>query len=157
MLYIQESNGAYRKATEADVLGAATALFKRHFCTGNPLTEPAKAAEYLKLQLAQYEHEVFVCVFLNSQHQVLAVDELFRGTIDGASVYPREVIKAVLQHNAAAMIVAHNHPSGKAEPSQADRTITDKLKNALALIDVKLLDHFIIGESVYSFAENGLL
>jgi DNA repair protein RadC len=157
MLFIQEINGDYRQANEADVLGAATELFNRYFAKGTAITEPAKAADYLKLQLAQYEHEVFVCVFLNSQHQVLALDELFRGTLDGASVYPREVIKAVLQHNAAAMIVAHNHPSGIAEPSQADRTITDKLKQVLGLIDVKLLDHFIIGESVYSFAENGLL
>jgi DNA repair protein RadC len=109
------------------------------------------------LKLAPYEHEVFVCLFLDNQHRVIACDELFRGTIDGASVYPREVVKAALQYNAAALIMAHNHPSGISDPSQADRVITEKLKEALALIDVRVLDHFIVGENVYSFAEHGLL
>jgi DNA repair protein RadC len=94
---------------------------------------------------------------LDNQHRVIACDELFRGTIDGASVYPREVVKAALQYNAAALIMAHNHPSGISDPSQADRVITEKLKEALALIDVRVLDHFIVGENVYSFAEHGLL
>jgi DNA repair protein RadC len=101
---------------------------------------------------------VFACLFLDNQHHILEFEELFRGTIDSASVYPREVIKKALAHNAAAVIFAHNHPSGISEPSQADKLITDKLKQALALIDIRVLDHFIIGDGMpYSFAENGLL
>ncbi len=121
------------------------------------MTSPDKGKDCIKLKLATLEHEVFVCLFLDNQHRVIACDELFRGTIDGASIYPREVPKATLKHNAAALILAHNHPSGISEPSQADKVITDKLKTALALIDVRVLDHFIVGESVYSFAEHGLL
>ncbi|WP_375142670.1 JAB domain-containing protein [Methylomonas koyamae] len=100
---------------------------------------------------------MFLGVFLDNQHKVIACEELFRGTIDGASVYPREVVKTALQHNAAALIFAHNHPSGISQPSQADRVITEKLKSALALIDIRVLDHFVVGEAVYSFAEHGLL
>jgi len=104
------------------------------------------------------EHEVFVCIFLNNQHIVIKHEEMFRGTIDGASIYPREVAKRCLQLNAAAVLFAHNHPSGRTEPSQADRHITDKLKTALNLFDIRTLDHFIIGkDKPYSFAEHGLL
>ena len=157
MLFIKKPNGRYRVADEDDVICEATDIYNRYFAKGTTITEPAKAADYLKLKLAHYEHEVFVCLFLNNQHQVIACDEMFRGTIDGASVYPREVIKAAIQHNAAAVVFAHNHPSGIAEPSNADKTITQKLKSALDFIDVRVLDHFIIGETVYSFAEHGLL
>ncbi|WP_054758205.1 RadC family protein [Methylomonas koyamae] len=131
--------------------------YNRNFSRGEALTSPDKAKDCIKLKLAPYEHEVFLCLFLDNQHRVIACDELFRGTIDGASVYPREVVKASLHHNAAALIMAHNHPSGISDPSQADRVITVKLKEALALIDVRVLDHFIVGENVYSFAEHGLL
>jgi DNA repair protein RadC len=131
--------------------------YNRYFSRGEALTSPDKAKDCIKLKLAPYEHEVFVCLFLDNQHRVIACDELFRGTIDGASVYPREVVKTALQYNAAALIMAHNHPSGISDPSQADRVITGKLKEALALIDVRVLDHFIVGENVYSFAEHGLL
>ncbi|MCF7969682.1 MAG: DNA repair protein RadC [Methylococcaceae bacterium] len=125
---------------------------------GDVLTSPEATRAYLSQQLRHYQHEVFACLFLDNQHHILQFEELFRGTIDSASVYPREVVKKALAHNAAAVIFAHNHPSGISEPSQADKLITDKLKQALALIDIRVLDHFIIGDGMpYSFAENGLL
>jgi len=125
---------------------------------GDVLTSPEATRAYLSNQLRHYPHEVFACLFLDNQHHILKFEELFRGTIDGASVYPREVVKKALEHNAAAVIFAHNHPSGISEPSQADRLITDKLKEALALMDIRVLDHFIIGDGrPYSFAEHGLL
>ena len=122
-----------------------------------PLTSPQASKDYVKLQLATFEHEVFACVFMDNRNRVITFEKLFRGTIDGASVYPREVVKACLRHNAAAVILAHNHPSGVAEPSVADERITKRLKDALALIDVRVLDHLIVGEEVVSFAERGLL
>jgi DNA repair protein RadC len=121
------------------------------------LTSPQASKDFVKLQLATYEHEVFACLFLDNRNRVITFEEMFRGTIDGASVYPREVVKACLSHNAAAVILAHNHPSGIAEPSQADIAITERLRKALALIDVRVLDHLIVGEDVTSFAERGLL
>lgn len=119
-------------------------------------TSPGAVRDYLCLHLAERKHEIFYCLFLDSQHRLLDGRELFRGTIDGCSVYPREVVKATLEINAAAVILAHNHPSGVAEPSAADRQITDRLKNALALVDVRVLDHFVVGDQdVISFAERG--
>lgn len=157
MLYIQEANGEYRTADEDDVIYEAIAIYNRYFVKGESLTNPDKARDLVKLKLAHYEHEVFLCLFLDNQHKVIASEELFRGTIDGASVYPREVVKSALQHNAAALIFAHNHPSGVTEPSSADKAITDKLKQALALVGIHVLDHFIVGETVYSFAEHSLI
>lgn len=140
------------------VLEMARRHFKEILQRGNALTSPEITRAYLSAQLRGYSYEVFACLFLDNQHRVIQLDELFRGTIDGASVYPREVVKKALQHNAAAVIFAHNHPSGIAEPSQADRHITDKLKQALALFEIRVLDHFIIGDGQpYSFAEHGLL
>ena len=125
---------------------------------GDVLTSPEATRAYLSNQLRSYPYEVFACLFLDNQHHILEFEELFRGTIDGASVYPREVVKKALDHNAAAVIFAHNHPSGISEPSQADKLITDKLKQALSLMDIRVLDHFIIGDGMpYSFAEHGLL
>jgi len=121
------------------------------------LTSPGDSRDYVKLKLAQYEHEVFACLFLDQRHHVIAFEEMFRGTIDGCSVYPKEVVKEAINHNAAAVIFAHNHPSGNAEPSQADQQITKRLKDALSLIDVRVLDHLIVGEDVVSFAERGLI
>ncbi|MDO9105639.1 MAG: DNA repair protein RadC [Methylovulum sp.] len=143
-------------------LQAVMEMAKRHFKEvlqrGNALTSPDITRAYLSAQLRGYGYEVFACLFLDNQHRVIQLDELFRGTIDGTSVYPREVAKQALQHNAAAVIFAHNHPSGIAEPSPADKQITDKLKHALALFDIRVLDHFIIGDGQpYSFAEHGLL
>jgi DNA repair protein RadC len=122
-----------------------------------PMTSPQASKDFVKLKLFDYEHEVFACLFLDNRNRVITFEELFRGTIDGASVYPREVVKACLSHNAAAVIFAHNHPSGIAEPSQADIAITERLRKALALIDVRVLDHLIVGDQVTSFSERGLL
>ena len=125
---------------------------------GTPLTSPEITRAFIKTRLYHYPHEVFACLFLDNRHRVLAFEELFRGTIDGASVHPREVVRRCLAHNAAAIILAHNHPSGVAEPSRADEHLTQALKSALALVDVRVLDHFIVTRSgIVSFAERGLL
>ena len=133
-------------------------LDRRLFARGPNLTSPDAVASYLKLHLAQQEHEVFGVIFLDAQHRVLAFEVLFHGSIDGASVYPRQVVKRALAHNAAALILTHNHPSGVAEPSQADRVLTRRLKEALELVDVRVLDHFIVGDGEpLSMAEYGWL
>lgn len=122
------------------------------------LNSPDGTRAFLKARLRPYSREVFACLFLDNRHRVIFFEELFSGTIDGASVHPREVVKRALFHNAAAVIFAHNHPSGVAEPSHADRAITLRLRDALALVDVRVLDHFVVGDSeVVSFAERGLL
>lgn len=113
---------------------------------------------YLRLKLAAKEHEVFAVMFLDNRHQLIKYEELFRGTIDGASVYPREIIKRALQLNAAAIVIAHNHPSGVTEPSQADEAITTRIKDACALLEIRLLDHIIVGVTdATSFAERGVI
>ena len=128
------------------------------FDRGEAITDPDLTRRYLKCKLGHYRREVFACMFLDNQHRLISYEELFFGTIDGASVHPREVVKRSLDNNAAAVIFAHNHPSGIAEPSQADQRITDRLKSALLLIDVRVLDHMIVGDGqVLSFAERGLL
>jgi len=122
------------------------------------LTSPEATRDYLKLKLYRLPYEVFACLFLDNRHRVIRYEELFRGTIDGASVHPREVVRKVMETNAAAVIFAHNHPSGVAEPSQADLRITQRLKDALALVEVRVLDHLIVGEGQgTSLAERGLL
>lgn len=143
-------------------LQAILEIARRHFSEilqrGNALTNPDITRAYLSAELRGYNYEVFGCLFLDNQHRVIAWEELFRGTIDSASVYPREVVKRALFHHAAAVIFAHNHPSGITEPSQADRQITQRLRQALELLDIRVLDHFIIGDqSPYSFAEHGLI
>lgn len=122
------------------------------------LTSPASVRDYLRLFFAGQEHESFAVLFLDAQNRLIAADELFRGTLTQTSVYPREVVKAALRHNAGATIFSHNHPSGVAEPSRADEILTGELKKALALVDVRVLDHFIVaGAEVLSFAERGLI
>jgi DNA repair protein RadC len=143
-------------------LRAAVALAERclqaGFERGDPMTDPAATGRFLKSKLRGYAREVFACLYLDNQHRLIRYEELFFGTIDGASVHPREVVKRVLFFNAAAVIFAHNHPSGVAEPSQADQRITDRLKSALLLVDVRVLDHMIVGDQhVVSFAARGLL
>lgn len=143
-------------------LRAALELTQRYlqagFERGDAISDPGVTRQYLKGKLRGYGREVFACMYLDNQHRLITYEELFFGTIDGASVHPREVVKRVLKHNAAAVIFAHNHPSGVAEPSQADRRITDRLKSALLLVDVRVLDHMIVGDQeVLSFAERGLL
>lgn len=143
-------------------LQAVLEMARRHLAQGlergEALTSPAMTRQYLALRLRAYQHEVFACLFLDTRHRVIAFEELFSGTIDGASVHPREVVKRVLAHNAAAVIFAHNHPSGIAEPSRADETLTRRLIQTLELVEVRVLDHFIVGDGeVLSFAERGLL
>lgn len=143
-------------------LQAVLEMARRHFVEvinrGNVLTSPDATRAYLSAQLRGYSYEVFACLFLDNQHRIIELEELFRGTLNSASVYPREVVKKALYHNAAAVIFAHNHPSGVNEPSQADKNITEKLKQALGLFDIQVLDHFIIGDNrPYSFAEYGLI
>lgn len=122
------------------------------------LTSPDLVREYLQLQLSDRSREVFACLLLDSQHRVICFEELFKGTIDSATVHPREVVKLALSHNAAAMILAHNHPSGIAEPSLADQNITQRIKEALSLVDIRLLDHMVVGAGVtVSLAERGLI
>ncbi|MEQ1559873.1 MAG: DNA repair protein RadC [Methyloglobulus sp.] len=140
------------------VLEMARRHFKEALQRGDALTNPDITKAYLSAQLRGYNYEVFACLFLDNQNRVLQLTELFRGTIDSANVYPREVAKLALQHNAAAVIFAHNHPSGVSEPSQSDKAITTKLKQALALFDIRVLDHLVIGDGEsYSFAEHGLI
>ncbi|MGI2259646.1 RadC family protein [Shewanella sp. GXUN23E] len=134
----------------------ARRIARENLLRGQVLTNPDLTRDYLMTQLADRPYEVFAILLLDSQHRVIQFVELFRGTIDSASVYPREVVSLVLENNAAAVIVCHNHPSGIAEPSQADRRITERLKNALATIDVSLLDHMVVGDrEIVSFAERG--
>ena len=122
------------------------------------LTSPGAVRDYLRLSLSRREQEVFVCIWLDAQHRVIEIQEAFSGTLTQTSVYPREVVKAALARNAAAVILAHNHPSGVAQPSQADELLTRNLKEALGLVEVKVLDHFIVaGNQAISFAERGLL
>ena len=142
-------------------LQAVLEIARRHLAEAlsgrQVLKDPAAVRRMLQARLRDREHETFAALFLDNQHRVIAFDELSQGTIDGASVYPREVIKAALRHGAAAVIFAHNHPSGVAEPSAADRTLTERLKAALAQVDIRVLDHFVVGEQVVSFAERGWL
>jgi len=143
-------------------LHAALEIGRRYLAAevqrGNVLESPQATRDYLSLKLSHLSHEVFACLFLDNQHQVILFEEMFRGTLDGASVYPREVVKRALQLDAKALIFAHNHPSGIAEPSQADRTLTEKLRQALELVEIRVLDHFIVGDGEpVSFAERGLL
>jgi DNA repair protein RadC len=146
-------------ATEVRTLARASAILERHTLQGrDAMTSPQAVRDYLRTRLACLPHEVFACMFLDAQHRLIACEELFRGTLAQTSVYPREVVKAALTHNAAAVIFAHNHPSGVAEPSRADELLTASLKQALALVDVRALDHFVVtGSDAVSFAERGLL
>ncbi|HIJ21963.1 MAG TPA: DNA repair protein RadC [Gammaproteobacteria bacterium] len=132
---------------------------KAQLSKGDVLTSPQLTRSYLSSRLRGYPQEVFAALYLDNQHRVITFETLFTGTIDGASVHPREVVRSALQHNAAALIFAHNHPSGVAEPSASDRSITQTLKEALSLVDIRVLDHIIIGdgESTTSFAERGIL
>jgi len=146
--------------TDDDIIESAIKILESRISYNSdapPLTSSQAGKDYAKLQLATYEHEVFTCIFMDSRNRVIAFEKLFRGTIDCASVYPREVVKACLSYNAAAVIFAHNHPSGAAEPSQADIQITERLRSALLLVDIAVLDHLIVGEEVISFAERGML
>lgn len=143
-------------------LSAALELCNRYLAAGlergEALTDPGAAGRYFAQRLRGYPHEVFAALFLDTRHRSLAFEELFRGTVDGSEVHPREVVRRALAHNAAAVIVGHNHPSGNGEPSAPDRTVTAQLKQALALVDVRLLDHFIVGDGTpVSLAARGYM
>ncbi len=143
-------------------LQAVLELSRRHLGEtlqrGEPLQNPQATRDFLQARMRDLPHEVFACLFLDNRHRVIQYEELFQGTINGASVHPREVVRKTLQHNAAALILAHNHPSGVAEPSEADRHITRRLSDALSLIDVRVLDHIVIGDGeCVAFSERGWL
>lgn len=131
--------------TEEEILRAAEEILTRRFRRGDALSDPQAAGRLLKARLAHIESEVFSVVFLDTRHRVIAVEDLFHGGIDGCEVHPRVVLKRALELNAAAIILGHQHPSGEPEPSSSDRALTTRLKQALALVDVRLLDHFVIG------------
>jgi DNA repair protein RadC len=144
-------------ASDDEIIELAIEILGMRINRGDALCSPQDTRNYLRMKLSQLEHEVFCCIWLDNRNRVIEFQELFRGTIDGASVYPREVVKDALYKNAAAVIFAHNHPSGVPEPSMADEQITKRLKDALALIEVRVLDHMIVGDEIVSFVERGLL
>jgi len=150
--------GSAKLAQLQAALELARRALREELSLRDALSSPRAVRDYLRLSLAGRDHEVFVVLLLDAQHRVAAFEELFRGTLTQTSVYPREVVKCALKHNAAAVIFAHNHPSGAAEPSHADEILTRSLTAALALVDVQVLDHFIVaGSRTMSFAERGLL
>ena len=150
--------GFSRLATLRALPELARRYFSESLPCGETIRSPTDTEAFLKARMQHLDHELFCCLFLDNRHRVLRFDEMFRGTIDGTSVYPREVVKEALGVNAAAVILAHNHPSGVAEPSQADERITKRLKSALELVDIRLLDHLIIGDGrATSLASRGLL
>ena len=157
-LLVQDKAGRYVPATADQILTAARQVIDLKIQRGAAFTAPDVVKDYLGAKLAGFEHEVFAVLFLDNRHRLIEYNEMFRGTLDSASVYPREVVKEALRLNAAAVIFSHNHPSGHPEPSQADKTLTRKLKDALELVDVRTLDHIIVaGQEQVSFAELGLL
>jgi DNA repair protein RadC len=150
--------GQAKRAQFAAAIELARRSIKEELKAGTALTSPGAVRDYLRLAIGGRPHEVFICIWLDAQHRVIKFDEPFRGTLTQTSVYPREIVKMALQTNAAAVIFAHNHPSGVAQPSQADELLTHNLRDALALVEVRVLDHFIIaGNQAISFAERGLL
>lgn len=158
----EEVTARYHKGisttNEDTIIAQAFAIIDARFKRGEALADPAQAAAYFSRKLRGLDYEVFAVLFLNSRHQIIAYEELFRGTIDGSEVHPREVARRALYHNAAAMIFGHNHPSGNPEPSAGDRAVTARLKQALALIEIRVLDHFVVGDgAATSMAQKGWL
>lgn len=160
---LNETTGTYQTThtvTSEQIIDQAKAILLEALQRPNSetMSDPTTVRQFLTLSLADKQREIFACLYLDNQHRLIKYEELFKGTIDSASVYPREVVKAALQHNAAAVIFAHNHPSGIATPSQADKDITQRLKQALATVDIRTLDHFVVGhDETVSFAEKGYL
>lgn len=156
-LYVRDGARRYRPAETYEILGTASDLLSCRVL-GQPLASTRDTRDYLRTRLAGLEHEVFGVLFLDNRHRVLAFEELFRGTLNGTAVYPREVVKRALAHNAAAVIFVHNHPSGDPEPSRADELLTQRLKEALSFLEIRVLDHLVVGhEGCVSFSERGLL
>ncbi len=143
-------------ATPEEIREAAIETFTP--CPGTDMTSPASTQQWLLAHFAGFERETFLVIYLDNRHRLIDSEELFQGTIDGASVWPREIIKSALKHNAAALILAHNHPSGVPEPSGADRRLTDRIRDACGIVDIRVLDHIIVGGgTTVSFAERGLI
>ncbi|MEF8794027.1 RadC family protein [Thiohalorhabdus sp.] len=157
-LFVKESHGHYRPAVTGEIVEAARQELADRIQAGQSIASALEAQDYVHLQIGHRDREVFAAMFLDARHRVLAFEELFYGTIDGSEVHAREIVKRALHHNAARCIVAHNHPSGVAEPSMADHKLTDTIRQALDLVEVRLLDHFVVGggETV-SFARRGHL
>jgi DNA repair protein RadC len=157
-LLVRDVDGQYRPALAEEVLSQARRVLSQRVRRGATMSSPQAVKDHLRLEIGVLEHEVFCELFLDAQHRIIALKQMFRGTVTQTSVYPREVVKEALALNAAAVILAHNHPSGAAEPSRADEFLTQTLKTALALVDVRVLDHLVVaGADVRSFAELGLL
>ena len=157
-LMVRDAQGRYALASAELILTAAREVIEQKVRRGAAFTSPAEVKEYLCTKLGGFEHEVFAVLFLDSKHLLIKYDEMFRGTIASATVHPREVVKAALHHNAASVIFAHNHPSGDPEPSSADKVLTQRLKEALEIVEVRTLDHIIVaGQATVSFAERGLI
>jgi DNA repair protein RadC len=157
-LLVRDVDGQYRPARAEEVLSHARRVLAHRVRRGATMSSPQAVKDHLRLEIGVLEHEVFCVLFLDAQHRIIALKQMFRGTVTQTSVYPREVVKEALSVNAAAVILAHNHPSGSVEPSRADEFLTQTLKTALALVDVRVLDHLVVaGADVVSFAERGLL
>lgn len=154
--YVKDGASLYRPATPDELLHAARSTLRRRYRRGKSIQHPRSAGPYLVGELGHLEYELFAVLWLDTRHRVIEFRPLFRGTVDGASVHPREVVRSAIRCNAAACVLAHNHPSGIPEPSSADHTITKRLKTALELIDVRVLDHLIVAADTYvSLAERG--
>lgn len=157
-LLVRDVDGHYRPARAEEVLSQARRVLSQRVRRGATMSSPQAVKDHLRLEIGALEHEVFCVLFLDAQHRIIVLKQMFRGTVTQTSVYPREVVKEALAQNAAAVILAHNHPSGAPEPSRADEYLTQTLKTALALVDVRVLDHLVVGGGdVVSFAERGLL
>ncbi|UUX95401.1 RadC family protein [Aquabacterium sp. J223] len=157
-LLVREADGQYRAASADELLQQARQVLSNKVCRGTTMNSPQVVKDYLRLEIGLLEHEVFCVLFLDAQHRVIELKPMFRGTVSQTYVYPREVVKESLRLNAAAVIFAHNHPSGSAEQSRADELLTQTLKTTLTLVDVRVLDHFVVTASdVVSFAERGLI
>ncbi len=147
-----------RPISDDDIIKEALNCLNKRFRRGKVITKPAETIEYLQIKLAEREHEVFCVMFLDNRYRILCFEELFRGTVDSTHVYPREIVKLALLKNAVAVILVHNHPSGSAEPSQADQQISQRIKETLALFEIRVLDHIVIGAmETVSLAERGLI
>ncbi len=156
--FVRDAATGLASVPDSEIIDAALKILSKRMSRGSLLSSPKAARDYLALRFGEVEHEVFCAIYLTTRHRVIACEELFRGTLDGASVHPRIVVKQALRHNCAAVLVSHNHPSGDPTPSQADELITQRLREALALIDVRLIDHVIsAGGATLSMAERGLL
>ena len=154
---VRDIQGKFYTTKPDELLKAARQCIREQFTNAAVIESPSHARDQIQILLGHYDYEVFYALWLTSRHQIIRCDELFRGTVDGASVYPRVVVKTALARNAVAVIFSHNHPSGCTTPSKADIEITKRLKDALALVDIRVLDHLVIGRDVTSMAELGLI